>query len=67
MSKQSDAKKAQGYDERINLKTCGNCYYFTSDKYERIFYPEEKNLRCGIGEFAVKKSRTCDRWKLRKT
>ncbi len=60
MSKQSDAKKAQEYDERPYLKVCGNCINYRSEQKNKPGeYSEEKNMRCAIGGFAVKKSRTC--------
>lgn len=68
MSKQSDAKAAQGY--RLEASTCSNCHHYRSDLIEKSYgafnglhtWTEEKNKRCSIGLFAVKKTATCDRW-----
>jgi len=74
MSKQSEAKKQQGYTMIHN--SCTNCKHLTQNffyydaKYVRIEgkNPDTKeyarqtysdNLRCGIGEFAVKKTASC--------
>jgi len=69
MSKQSDAKAAQGYIAKAVPQTCGNCKHF---QFERVNanaadmgkpmvseYWVDANLRCGIGGFAVKKLGTC--------
>jgi hypothetical protein len=69
MSKQSEAKAAQGYREEP--KTCSNCVNFTSDHIEKSYqsfsglqtWTEEKNKRCAIGGFVVKKMATCDQWR----
>ncbi len=60
MSKQSENKKRQNYNAKPDRDKCSNCKYFKSDMItnERN-YTQEKNLRCGIGEFAVKKTATC--------
>ena len=66
MSKQSDAKTAQGYVIKAIPKTCANCSKFSTDihneysSYTGKTHPRESNLRCGIGNFAVKKNSTCD-------
>lgn len=67
MSKQTEAKEKQGYVAKAIPQTCGNCQNFQSDKTEREGYLggtfiDEKNLRCGIGQFAVKKMGTCNEW-----
>ena len=67
MSKQSDAKKSQGF--RKTPDTCANCVHFTMDvvevkvSWERAIFTEEKNKRCGKGGFAVGKNNTCDQHK----
>ena len=64
MSKQSENKKAQEYQASPIVPTCSNCTFFES-KMVRTYYTSlnyydlEKNLRCGIGGFAVKKHGTC--------
>jgi hypothetical protein len=75
MSNQSDAKAAQGYEPKPVPQTCMNCGHFKLDlalpkwKIERNLqcpgrygqeYAREKNLRCGLGGFAVKKTATCN-------
>jgi hypothetical protein len=66
VSKQSAAKIAQDYVPKCIPSTCGNCRHFLSDIEERVTYgyafKHEKNLRCGIGWFAVKKMGTCTLW-----
>lgn len=69
MSKQSEAKRAQGYVAKAIPQTCGNCAHFqfervnvNADRPQYEEYWEDKNLRCGIGGFAVKKMGTCDEW-----
>jgi hypothetical protein len=58
MSKQAEAKIAQGYT-RVT-PCCGNCRYFESDSVRNSYgYDEEKMLRCGIGEFKVHKMGWC--------
>lgn len=77
MSKQSEAKEAQGYTTAV--RNCGNCANLTSERAlpawmvrdneerSRIGMPPypvetfgvEKNLRCGIGGFTIKKTATC--------
>lgn len=60
MSKQSDAKKQQGYVAKAIPKTCVNCSSFLFETFNRNGWSEEKNLRCGIGGFAVKKMGSCN-------
>lgn len=78
MSKQSEAKAAQGYTTVVI--NCGNCAHRTCDisilpwmeidnrreisKGNKPFYSleshgTERNQRCGIGGFAIKKTATC--------
>jgi hypothetical protein len=64
MSKQSVAKKQQGYVPRVEPKRCGNCAHLQFDtKHFTIFgsdYTEDANFRCGVGQFAVKKLGCCN-------
>lgn len=77
MSKQSEAKEAQGY--RTALQNCGNCAHRDFQKElpawmrrenERSVQPVwieerdglEKSQRCDLGGFAIRKTATCDRW-----
>lgn len=64
MSKQSEAKKRQNYNPKPDIPSCANCKNFTSDLvgtkgWDKQMYYQEKNLRCGIGNFAVRKRGTC--------
>jgi hypothetical protein len=61
MSKQSEAKAKQGYT--TDMMICGNCVHFKSVQEPMQGYPQftvERNKRCGIGGFAVKKTATCN-------
>lgn len=68
MSKISEAKERQGYVEKAVPQTCVNCKSFTFDSIDKEFFSgvsitkwkEDKNLRCIVGGFAVKKMATCD-------
>ena len=57
MSKQSEAKERQVYVDRLIPNTCSNCAHFNSELYKP--YNREKNLRCTLGGFAVKKHGAC--------
>lgn len=60
MSKKANLKTEQGYEPKPIFAMCSNCKHFKSDKIMNQWnYEEEKNIRCGIGEFAVKKQGTC--------
>lgn len=71
MSKQSGAKFAQGY--RNDPNCCQRCEHFSKTVVEKTYeaygglktWTEDKNMRCGIGGFAVKKMAVCDRFILR--
>lgn len=62
MSKQSEAKQAQGYKK--NPDTCSNCAHFQSEIVNHTEYYgdwiKEKNKRCSVGGFAVGKNSTCN-------
>lgn len=66
MSKQSEAKAAQGYIAKPVPKTCMNCQHYkvevtqTKSAYSSYIYNKESNLRCRLGGFAVKKMATCN-------
>lgn len=75
MSKQSDAKKEQGYIEKPVNKTCSNCINFVFDIdipqwakdsgytiESHPHYAGESNKRCFLGGFAAKKTATCKYW-----
>lgn len=77
MSKQQQAKEAQGYQEKP--RNCGNCAHrayevvlsewmrHTNSIQRREIYSadrhgSERNQRCGIGGFAIKKTASCAKW-----
>lgn len=63
MSKQSEAKQAQGYEERPVIPICANCTHCASvvaDSDDLWSWNIKKELRCGIGGFAVKEIGTCN-------
>ena len=63
MSKQQKAKDLQGYDPKPIPKTCANCCFYESDFVENGYgYLVERNIRCGWGQFAVKKTATCNKF-----
>ena len=69
MSKQSEAKKQQGYVNKAIPRTCCNCVYFRMEVEDTqtawgAAYQKEKNLHCFVGGFAVKKMATCNAFKL---
>ena len=59
MSKQSEAKAGQGYSE--SGPTCANCAEYRSEitPHPDVVWVQEKNLRCAIGGFAIKKRGWC--------
>lgn len=66
MSKQAKAKENQGYESKPHPHICATCVHFTSEieKHQSVFgdYTKERNRRCGLGGFAVKKTATCRMW-----
>ena len=70
MSKQKDAKAKQNY--RTEPNACGNCQYYQSQYVEKRYdafdglhvWDEEKNKKCTLGGFVVKKMAICDQHKL---
>lgn len=65
MSRVTEAKKTQGYQARPVKAVCMNCLHYTSETENKTSawgtaYSVEKNIRCGIGRFAVMKLVTCD-------
>ena len=71
MSKQSEAKARQRYVEKPIQSVCSNCEHFRSNKepFDGVFgeWTRESNLRCTLGGFAVKKTATCDCWRVKGT
>jgi hypothetical protein len=70
MSKQTAAKEKQGYVPKAIPMTCANCAHFEFETVQThpgtSWQPEgffsDKNLRCGLGRFAVKKMGTCNEY-----
>ena len=68
MSKQSEAKLAQGYEHKPVPKTCVNCAHYRSEisfvksAYSSQGIRQEKDIRCGLGGFAIKKMATCNQF-----
>lgn len=65
MSKQSEAKKKQGYVTKIVPMVCSNCVHYESDvanvkSWTGTVYCDERKKRCGIGGFAVAKTGSCN-------
>ncbi len=58
MSKQSEAKKQQGY--RTKPDTCSNCAHYASKIEVHSYWQVESEKRCGLGGFAVNKTGTCN-------
>lgn len=70
MSKQTDAKARQGYNLKPIMPVCSTCRYYTSRMESGktswgAKWNQEKELRCGIGGFAIKKMASCDEWGLK--
>lgn len=64
MSKQSDAKLAQGYAKEGPM--CQGCTHFSSDLVTKTYsafscWTEEKNLRCDLGGFKTFKRSWCQK------
>lgn len=72
-SKQQQTKDKQGYEAKPVPKTCANCKSFRFDHvqtqqpsvWNKDGWWEDKNLRCDIGGFAVKKTATCNRFEMK--
>lgn len=76
MSKQSEAKQAQGY--RTEQHNCGSCKHRLSERvlpawmrrenaekgrtYDIERYGIDGNRRCGIGGFSIAQTATCNQW-----
>ena len=66
-SKQQQAKERQGYEITPVLPVCSTCQHYTSriERGENFWghgVEQEKDLRCGIGGFAIKKTASCVSW-----
>lgn len=76
MSKQAEAKERQQYTPKAIPQTCGNCLhrkfervnvnagYMERNPGNALCKPywQDKDQRCGIGGFAVKKMGACTEW-----
>ena len=68
ISKQAESKIKQNYNAKPVPKRCSTCKNYLSDtiqtqppsQFRENGWWEEKNKRCSIGHFAVKKTATCD-------
>jgi hypothetical protein len=63
MSKQSESKILMGYSP--HPRNCANCTHYSSILVPNSGYSaflKEKEKKCSIGGFAVKKTATCDQW-----
>lgn len=60
------AKEEQGYQEKPIQPMCSNCAYYQSVLSPNGYgFVEEKEKRCAIGGFAVKKMATCKKHSLK--
>ena len=66
MSKQS-TKQAQGYQAKPEKRQCSVCSHYRSTIIEHPasgtlleVWTEEKDRKCGLGGFSVKKTAICD-------
>ena len=64
MSKQSEAKAKQGYDQKPLVRSCRNCKNLAPKLKELLDWPgrlyNHESLHCGIGGFAVKAQAVCN-------
>ena len=64
MSKQSEAKKAQNYQDKPLSRRCRECKFLKVKevpvKWDANYVNE--HLFCGVGGFAVKANSICDRF-----
>lgn len=69
ISKQQKEKNKQGYIAKPIPNICSKCEHFlitieTATGYYG-YYTKEKDLRCALGGFAVKKTATCNEFKIK--
>lgn len=65
MSRQSEARLSQGFVLTPTHPTCGNCRHLESVQSRnfndvRAQKFREKEYRCNIGKFSIRKKSTCD-------
>jgi len=69
-SRQQIAKETQGYIPKFVPKNCSTCEYFEVTKEKRNEgygdYIKETDIRCGFGNFVVKKQGVCNKHKFKK-
>lgn len=64
-SKQKQAKEKQGYIEEPIPTICKNCNHYRSEHVPIPWneaFTQEKDMRCGLGGFAVKKTARCNEY-----
>ena len=62
MSKQSHAKEMHKYNQKPVFPMCCNCKSYTFEMVDNGYgYYIEKNKRCSVGGFSVKKTATCEK------
>ena len=73
MSKQSEVKQRQGYQDKPEKRQCSVCQHYRSTKIEHpastmflIAWTEEKDIHCGLGGFKVKKTAICNQYQPQK-
>lgn len=67
MSKVSEAKAKQNYQDKPLQRRCRVCEHFRSKiEKDKCGYEKEVQLRCSIGRFAVKATAVCDLFVLSK-
>lgn len=69
MSKQGEAKNAQGYEPNPRARACMNCLHYRAEFIEEkgVFgsWVREKDRHCALGGFVVKKTATCQKFELK--
>lgn len=66
MSKQSEAKKRQNYQDKPLQRRCRECKNIVSEILKNSWGGELEKLSCAVGGFAVKANSICDLFKLKK-
>lgn len=65
MSKQSELKLLMDYKEKPVFPICSNCKHYQSEMITTNNFGkdwvQEKNIRCELGGFAIKKQATCNK------
>ena len=66
MSKQSEAKKQQGYQDKPMSRRCRECVSLLITTTETSWGYISEKLQCRIGEFAVKANSICNEFEPKK-